>query len=100
METFDEILSTQLSKIVRAGRLGDYGDASAALNKCIAVFEAFQTNPLLGGASGPLLKKLNFSLKTIVLMLGYKDWVAISDIVEYEVLPLWNKIRPVILQIP
>ena len=54
METPAETLSKRLPEIVRACRLGDYGDAASALNKCIPYLEGLQTEPALKAKKKPL----------------------------------------------
>jgi hypothetical protein len=93
VETPAETLSKRLPEIVRASRLGDYGDAASALNKCIPYFESLQTEPALKTKKKPLLDKINYSLETVVLMMGRKDWVAVADIIEFEVLPMLGDIK-------
>jgi hypothetical protein len=92
VETPAETLSKRLPEIVRASRLGDYGDASSALNKCIPYLEDLQMEPALRAKKKPLLDKINYSLETVVLMMGRKDWVAVADIIEFEVLPMLGEI--------
>jgi hypothetical protein len=93
VETPAETLSKRLPEIVRACRLGDYGDAASALNKCIPYLEGLQTEPALKAKKKPLLDKINYSLETVVLMMGRKDWVAVADIIEFEVLPILEEIK-------
>jgi hypothetical protein len=76
--------------IVRAARLGDYGDAARDLNQCLVLIQKLQTG--MRRIPKPLLDKFNYSLETAFLMLKNKDWVAIADIVEYELLGLWREI--------
>jgi hypothetical protein len=83
-------IDTLLVSLARAGRLGDYGDANRDLNRCLVLFQHLQ-GPLRN-IPKPLLEKFNYSLETIFLMLKNKDWVAIADIVEYELLGLWREI--------
>jgi hypothetical protein len=93
MQTQADTTETYLAEIVTACRLGDYGDASSLINKCIPAFEALQKDPAMARTRKPLLDKINFSLETVVLMLGRKDWVAVADIIEFELLPMWTDIR-------
>jgi hypothetical protein len=78
-----------LSALGREGRLGDFGDANRDLNRCLALFQHLQ-GPL-GSVPKPLLDKFNYALETIFMMLKNKDWVAVADIVEYELLGLWQE---------
>lgn len=79
-----------LTAIVRAARLGDYGDAARDLNKCLVLFQGAQQE--MARIPKPLLDKFDYSLETIFLMLKNKDWVAVADIVEYELTAIWREI--------
>jgi hypothetical protein len=76
-----------LVSIGRSGRLGDFGDAARDLNRCLVLFQSIQGT--MSQVPKPLLEKFNYSLETVFLMLKNKDWVAIADIVEYELRVLW-----------
>jgi hypothetical protein len=92
MEHPKETISTLLPQIVRSCRLGDYGDAANGLNKCVPAFEAFKNISNAKNLPKQLLNTLNYSLETVVLMLQNKDWVAVADVIEYELLMLWREI--------
>lgn len=85
-------IETILANLARKGRLGDYANASLDLNRCLLLIE--QEKAGLRCVPKPLLEKFNYSLETIFLMLSNKDWVAIADIVEYEMLALWSEMAP------
>jgi hypothetical protein len=93
MQSGADTTEIYLAEIVTSCRLGDYGDASSLINRCIPSFEALQKDPAIASARKPLLDKINFSLETVVLMLGRKDWVAVADIIEFELLPMWTDIQ-------
>jgi len=84
-------IDTLLVTLAREGRLGDCGDANRDLNRCLVLFQHLQ-GPLRT-IPKPLLEKFNYSLETVFIMLKNKDWVAIADIVEYELLALWHEMR-------
>jgi hypothetical protein len=84
-------IETLLSELARMGRLGDYGEANRDLNACLRLIQQVQDRGAMKSVPPDLLKKFNYSLETIFLMLKNKDWVAIADIVEFELLALWQK---------
>jgi hypothetical protein len=90
MKHYVKEIDTLLVTLARFGRLGDYGDANRDLNRCLVLFQHLQD--ALRTIPGPLLEKFNYSLETAFLMLKNKDWVAIADIVEYEMLAQWREI--------
>jgi hypothetical protein len=74
--------------LCRKARLGDFGDAAADLNRFLLLVQKSQ--PTVKSVPKPLLEKFNYSLETVFLMLKNKDWVAIADIVEYELILIWR----------
>lgn len=90
MGTATHEIDSLLVSLGRLGRLGDYGDAGRSLNRCLVLFQ--QIREEMNRVPEPLLKKFNYSLETVFLMLKNKDWVAIADIVEYELLAIWREI--------
>jgi hypothetical protein len=82
-------IDTVLSALAKKARLGDYADASRDLNTCLLLIQKARAG--MATVPKPLLEKFNYSLETILLMLKNKDWVAIADIVEYELLALWRE---------
>jgi hypothetical protein len=92
VEPFQETIETLLPQIVRHCRLGDYGDAAGGLNKFVLALEAFRKSPGAAGVPRTLIDKLNYSLETVLLMLSGKDWVAVADILEYEMITIWREI--------
>lgn len=91
MESRAHQIDELLGSLARAGRLGDYGDANRDLNRCLALFQNVQDH--MRTVPKPLLEKFTYSLETIFMMLKNKDWVAIADIVEYELLGLWQEMK-------
>jgi hypothetical protein len=94
MEYGVEEIDTLFASLVRAARLGDYGDAARDLNRCLVLIQKMQTG--MRRIPKPLLDKLNYSLETVFLMLKNKDWVAIADIVEYELVMIRREISSAI----
>jgi hypothetical protein len=90
MKSEKKEIETLLSALARFGRLGDFGQANRDLNRSLVLFQRQRAN--LDNIPKPLLEKLNYSLETIFLMLKNKDWVAIADIVDFELLSLWREI--------
>jgi hypothetical protein len=89
VDTLTHEIDSLLVSMGRRGRLGDYGDANRDLNRCLALFQQIQEE--MKRVPGPILKKFNYSFETVFLMLKNKDWVAIADIVEYELLAIWRE---------
>lgn len=82
----EELLAT----LARLSRLGDYGEAASVLNKTLAGFERMQADGTMNALPVDLVKKFNYSLETIFLLLKNKDWVGIADVVEYELIDIWR----------
>jgi hypothetical protein len=80
-----------LVSLGRSGRLGDYGDANRDLNYCLLLIQRIKDSGAMQMLPPELIGKFNYSLETIFLMLKNKDWVAIADIVEFELLGLWRE---------
>jgi hypothetical protein len=88
MEPRTHEIDELLVSLCRKARLGDFGDAAADLNRFLLLVQKSQ--PVMQSVPKPLLEKFNYSMETIFLMLKNKDWVAIADIVEYELIALWR----------
>jgi len=88
METPSQHLADNLYVIARACRMGDYGNAASGLNKCIPLFTQMQPALRTPGSKNALIDKLNYSLETAMMMLERKDWVALADVLEYEMAQL------------
>jgi len=70
-----------LKEIVHYARTGSYSDAASKLNSCLQDMQPI----LLSGTIPPeYLKKLTYSLETVFLMQKQNDWVAVADIIEFE----------------
>jgi hypothetical protein len=89
VKQIDELLPS----IVRQCRLGDYGDAAGGLNRFIAAVQSMQKSAECAAVPKAVTDKFNYSLETVLLMLQNKDWVAVADVIEYELIPLWQLVR-------
>ena len=91
MDSRQNEIDILLPRIVRCCRVGDYSDAARELDRCIRAFQLLQQQGRFKDLSQPLHKKIHYSLETILMMLAQKDWVAIADIMEFELRPLWQE---------
>jgi hypothetical protein len=82
-----------LAAIARQCRLGDYGDAASGLNRVVAAVQSLQGTSFFTAVPKADIAKFNYSLETLLLMLQSKDWVAAADVIEYELIALWQGIR-------
>jgi hypothetical protein len=73
-------------------RRGDYGEAARILNQFLALLQNPSVQKVLSQISPGLIKKFNYSLETIFIMFKNQDWVAVADIIEYELIGLWKEI--------
>jgi hypothetical protein len=81
----DTTLIPALGHVARCYRRGDYADAASALNGCLQGIDALMSSGALDAA---LFSKVRYSLETIYLMQQQEDWVALADIIEYELIGL------------
>jgi hypothetical protein len=81
----DTTLIPDLTRAARCYRRGDYADAASALNGCLQEIGALLSPGALDAA---LFSKVRYSLETIYLMQQQEDWVAVADIIEYELIGL------------
>ena len=74
-------IAQQLDNITIALRQGDYATAASQLNRC-----ATNINHFLGSISmtSGQLKKIAYSLETILILQQQKDWVGVADVIEFE----------------
>jgi hypothetical protein len=93
MQNYFNEIGLSLPQIVSYCRTGDYGNAARELNKCIIYFQQIQKSNLLKNISKEYISKLNYSLETILMMLSNKDWVAVADIIQYELIDIWEQIK-------
>ncbi len=77
---YEEIYAT-LHEIVRLARTGGYTDAASKLNTGLQQLQPVLTS---GKIASEHLKKLTYSLETLLLMQKQNDWVAVADIIEFE----------------
>jgi hypothetical protein len=89
VKQIDELLPS----IVRHCRLGDYGDAAGGLNRCITAVQSMQKSAEYAAVPKAGTDKFNYSLETVLLMLQNRDWVAVADVIEYELIPLWQSLH-------
>jgi len=74
-------LHQQIKKIAQEARCGDYGQASSDIN----IFLQFLQNEVSKGyIRSEGLSKVTYSLETLMEMQKKGDWVALADILEYE----------------
>jgi len=73
---------------VHAARTGDYGKAASSLNKLLQLLQAEIAK---GKIPSEGLKKLTYSLETLLEMQNTGDWVAFGDILEFEFAENWKK---------
>lgn len=78
----------KLLAIARACRMGDYGNAASGLNKCIPLFTQMQQTLRTPCGKNNAVDKFNYSLETAMMMMERKDWVALADVLEYEMAQL------------
>ncbi|MBN1307088.1 MAG: hypothetical protein JXA18_04170 [Chitinispirillaceae bacterium] len=75
--------------IVAAARTGDYAGAARLLNRLL---QTLQRELSKGRVAASDLSKITYSLETLLAMQEMKNWVAFADILEYEFLPLWQRL--------
>ena len=80
----DDITAT-LAEVVFYARTGGYADAASRLN---AGLQKLQQALGSGMASDAQVRKLAYSLETLLLMQQQQDWVAAADVIEYELVVL------------
>ena len=83
-KSFEEI-SCMLVDVVYCARTGDYSDAASLINVTLQ-----KLHPILTSGKIPVgyLKKFTYSMETILLMQTQNDWVAVADVIEYELTEL------------
>jgi hypothetical protein len=88
----NEVIISTLKTISRLARTGNYADAASSLNRCLVMID----KPLTAGAktADTGIKKIMYSLQTLLSMLEQQDWIAIADIIDYELVPLWEQVFP------
>ncbi len=88
MDSKHDVVFALLKQAVFCARTGGYSDAASKLNACLQ-----ELQPLLrsGAVPAAVLKKIAFSLETVLLMQQQHDWVAVADVVEFELLSLLEK---------
>jgi hypothetical protein len=74
-----------LSQTARFARAGNYNDAATRLNQGLLVLQERRA---------ALPREIAYSLQTLMMMLEQRDWVAVADIIDYEFIPLWERLVP------
>ncbi len=78
----DNDLIEKISIIVNHSRRGEYSDASSQMNIFLQDFQKY----LQSGFIAPdKLNKVAFSLETLLMLQQQEDWIAVADILEYEI---------------
>jgi hypothetical protein len=78
-------LLQMLQTLVSHARTGHYGDAASVLNQAMATMQTVVSG---AGCTPQRLKKIAYSLETMVLLQQSGDWVGVADVVEFELIPL------------
>ena len=76
-----ENIYSLLHEIVRLARTGSYSDAASKLNSWLQELQPILTS---GKIAPAYLKKITYSLETVFLMQKQNDWVAVADVIEFE----------------
>jgi len=83
------MINLKIEEIVTSCRTGNYADAASQLNICLKKLEKIL---LSGAVSSELLSKIAYSLETLLIFQQQEDWIAVSDILEFELQGLLNKL--------
>lgn len=89
MKTDNNNIFYLLTKTTFLIRSGDYPDAASKLNQCL---QKIESDFISKNMQKKHLSKLTYSLETLLLMQKFKDWVAIADILEFELCNLLKSI--------
>lgn len=84
-----EHISQSFQYIVDALRSGDYSVASSRLNEILLYMQTELKNRKIAPNS---LQKLLISLETLFAMQKMEDWIAVADILEFELSDIWKKL--------
>ena len=96
METPRDPLIEQLRAEAMSARMGDYPRAALEFNRCAVLLEqCLEDKAAHAQANRPPQAEVTQSLQTILLLLKNKDWVAIADVIDFELIPLWYTGNPV-----
>lgn len=84
MSRKDNLISN-ISEIAGCSRRGELSDFSSHLNLFLADLQKYLqiTTP-----DASTLKKISYSLETVMILQKQKDFVALADILEYELVKL------------
>jgi hypothetical protein len=85
-----QIISNYIRSIIKSARTGDYGQTSSDLNQWLIVLQSELSK---GSVSPQSLSKICYSLETMVEMQKMGNWVAVADVLEYELLTLCENLQ-------
>jgi hypothetical protein len=74
-----------IKNIIGSARTGDYGAAASNINQFLQLLQVQLSKGMIS-ANG--LSKISYSLETIIEMQKTNDWVAVADLLEYELIDL------------
>jgi hypothetical protein len=77
-----------LENVSCSARIGDYAETALSFNHCTIELNKIIQTLISDQQKQNHLKKITYSLQTLLLMLKNEDWVAIADIIDYELIPL------------
>lgn len=83
----DAELLEMIDTIVMNARRGEYSDAASKMNIFLQKLQVFLTS---GKIDPNKLKNVTYSLETVLMLQEQKDWVAVADILEFELKTLLN----------
>jgi len=75
--------------IIQTARTGDYAECSSALNRFLNYLQKELSRGYLPVKE---ISSVTYSLQTLAEMQQMKNWVAFADILEFEFMPLWQRI--------
>lgn len=78
-------LHEQIKKIAKEARCGDYGQAASDIN---IFLQLLQSELSKGYIRSDDLSKVTCTLETLMEMQKKRDWIALADILEYELIDI------------
>lgn len=78
-----------LTTVVTGARQGDYADAASHLNCCAQMISEVLETTILPHAR---LRKLAYSLETMLMLQQQNDWVGVADVIEFEFVKLLEQV--------
>ncbi|MBD3419866.1 MAG: hypothetical protein GF398_07100 [Chitinivibrionales bacterium] len=85
MEVDSKSLFDFLQRIVRCLRTGSYAESASLLNLALQQLQLVLTD---NGMAQTDRAKILYSLETMHLLQQQEDWVAVADVIEYELAKL------------